>query len=387
MKKRRPIKGTPTPKPIPLDPNDLAPECIRVDKVYDWVFFSNRYENKNFIPDEGCRTAVNEALIAGEDVDVTCTPPDSKDVICNATIVKNGNPGKVAIVWTVPVQVTVRINGSNVCTFTVRTQFDDEIMLCVPEGITDDNINCRATDVLCRSNRPLMGPDPFGPMVPLKVLLCKEVQVEFPVKLEVLAKFCFPRPDDIPKPPDMLECPLDAFEFPPQCPDIFPPNNCECQATALAKKEETLATFGTDGTMITGLSTLEAEICQECALADSEFSYSFKDTDDDENGPTPTPSPNDFSFTFDPTSIESAECDIEGESVTVFGEGQRFFNGIPEHVFYELRIFNSPESFQLILRNGAGTQVFDSGIVDALVRYSECDTFADLLNNNDNNNG
>ncbi|RSL30588.1 hypothetical protein D7Z54_25490 [Salibacterium salarium] len=385
MKKNRPIKGsqTPTPTPVPLDPNDLAPECILVDKVYDWVFYSSRYENKNFIPDEDCRVAVSEAVAAGEDVDVECTPPDSDDVTCNATIIENGNPGRVSIVWTVPVEVTILINGTEVCSFTVRTQFDDEIMLCVPEGITNDNINCRATDVLCRTNRPLMGPDPFGPMIPLKVLLCKDVQVEFPVKLEVLAKFCFPRPNNIPVPKDMLECPLDSFEFPPQCPDIFPPNNCECQATALARNEETLATFGAD-TIITGTSTLEAEICQECALADSRFSYSFTDTDDDDNGPTPTPSPspNDFSFTFDPSTIERAVCDLAGESVTVYGEGERFFNGIPEHVFYELRIFSDPEGFQLILRNGAGTQVFDSGVVDALVRYEECDTFADILNNN-----
>jgi len=386
-KKRSPIKGsqTPTPTPTPLDPNDLAPECIRVDKVYDWVFFANDYENKNFIPDEDCRAAVSAALAAGQTVTTECATGDPDDVICNVTILENGNPGRVQIVWTVNVEVTILIDGTPECTFTVTTQFDDEIMLCVPEGITADNINCRATQVICRTNGVLMGPAPFGPMIPLRVVLCKDVQVEFPVKLEVLAKFCFPRRDNIPVPRDIINCDLSTLEFPEQCPDIFPVDNCECQATALAQNSATLATFGTDGTVVEGTSTLEAEICQECSIGDSQFSYSFTDTDTD-GSPTPTPSP-DLSFTFDPTTIDNVVCDTEGESLSAFGEGVRFFDGTPENLFYELRIFNgSPGSFQLILRNTSNEVVFDSGLVTALVRYEECETFADLLNN-DNVNG
>ncbi|SDI21014.1 hypothetical protein SAMN05192534_12517 [Alteribacillus persepolensis] len=379
MNKRRPIKGSqPTPTPTPLDPNDLAPECIKVDKVYDWVFYSNEYENKNFIPDEHCRREVSEALAAGKDVDLKCFPADPEDVECHAKILEHGNPGRVSIVWTVPVRVKVFIKKKKVCSFTVRTQFDDEIMLCVPEGIKDKHIHCKATEVKCSSRGPLMGPDPFGPMIPVRVLVCKDVQVEFPVKLEVLGKFCFPRPNNIPVTRD-LECSLDAFEFPPQC-DFFPVDNCECQATALARNEETFATVGTDGVIVTGTSTLEAEICQECSLGNSRFSYSFVDTDEDGDGPTPTPSP-DFSFTLDPTTIDEVVCDTEADSLSVFGEGERSFNGTAEHVFYELRIFGDPQGFQLIIRNTAGIIVFDSGVVDALVRYDECDTFADLFNN------
>ncbi|SDJ01981.1 hypothetical protein [Alteribacillus bidgolensis] len=391
MNKRRPIKGsqTPTPTPTPLDPNDLAPECIKVDKVYDWVFFSNQDENKNFIPDEQCRKEVSEALAAGIEVNVKCFPADPEDVECRAKILEHGNPGRVSIVWTVPVRIKIFIKKKKICSFTVRTQFQDEVMLCVPEGIKDKHIHCKATDVQCSSSTlPLMGPDPFGPMIPVRVLLCKDVQVEFPVKLEVLGKFCFPRPNDIPV-PNGLECPLDAFEFPPQC-DFFPVDNCECQATALARNEETFATFGTDGTIVTGTSTLEAEICQECALANSRFTYSFTDTDEDGPTPTPTPTPTpspDFSFTFEPTTIDEVLCNTEAGSLSVFGEGERSFNGTPEHVFYELRIFSDLAGFQLILRNTAGAIVFDSGIVDALVRFDECDTFADLLNNNVNGNG
>jgi hypothetical protein len=389
VNKRKPIRGsqTPTPSasPIPLDPNDLAPECIRVDKVYDWVFFANKYENKNFIPDEDCRAAVSAALAAGQRVEVRCTPPDPSEVQSTATIQENGNPGRVLIIWTVPVLVTILIDGEAECSFTVRTQFTDEIMLCVPTGITNANLNVRATQVICSTGGVLMGPDPFGPMIPLKVVLCKDVQVEFPVKLEVLAKFCFPRPNNIRVPEEKLRCDLNLLEFPRQCPGLFPVDNCECQATALARNEDTDATFGTGAStdIVTGLSTLRAEICQECSLADSTFTYSFTDT---EVGPTPAPTATgfqpDFSFTFNPTSIDRVTCG--DDALTAVGEGTRFFDGVPEQLFYELQIFTGlvgpiTEGFRLILRNTANAVIFDSGVVEALVEFGECDTFADLI--------
>ncbi|MFI8684728.1 hypothetical protein [Rossellomorea sp. NPDC077527] len=210
MNKSKPIRGsqtpTPTPSSLPLDPNDLTPECILVNKVYDWVFFANKYENKNFIPDADCGAAVSAALAAGQRVEVQCTPSDPSEVQSTATILENGNPGKVLIVWTVPVSVSILIDGVEECSFTVRTQFSDEIMLCVPNGISNDNLKVKAYQVLCSTTGVLMGPDPFGPMIPLKVVLCKDVQVEYPVKLEVLAKFCFPRSNNIPVPEDELYC-------------------------------------------------------------------------------------------------------------------------------------------------------------------------------------
>ncbi|MBH9965400.1 hypothetical protein ACKA06_03850 [Rossellomorea oryzaecorticis] len=390
MTKRKQIRGsqTPTPSasPIPLDTNDLAPECIRVDKVYDWVFFANKYENKNFIPDEACRAAVSAALAAGQRVEVQTAPVDPSDVSVTGTIIENGNPGRVLIVWTVPVEVTILIDGVAECSFTVRTQFTDEIALCVPTGITNDNLNIRATQVIASSTGGvLMGPDPFGPMIPLRVVLCKDVQVEYPVKLEVLAKFCFPRPNNIPLPQEKLQCDLSLLEFPRQCPGLFPVDNCECQATALARNEDTDATFGTggDADVVTGLSTLRAEICQECSLADSTWSYSFTDT---EVGPTPAPTATgfqpDFSFSFNPSSIDRVTCGED--ALTAVGEGIRYFDGAPEQMFYELQIFTGllgpiAEGFRLILRNTANAVVFDSGVVEALVEFGECETFADLL--------
>ncbi|MGG3913061.1 hypothetical protein [Rossellomorea vietnamensis] len=308
-------------------------------------------------------------------------PVNPADVSVSGSIIENGNPGKVLIVWTVPVDVTILIDGVAECSFTVRTQFTDEIMLCVPVGITNDNLNIRATQVIATSSGVLMGPDPFGPMIPLKVVLCKDVQVEYPVKLEVLAKFCFPRPNNIPVPEERLQCDLSLLEFPRQCPGLFPVANCECQATALARNEDTLAVFGSGATSdeVTGLSTLRAEICQECSLGDSTWSYSFTDT---EVGPTPAPTATgfqpDFSFTFDPSSIDRVTCGTD--ALTAVGEGIRYFDGAPEQLFYELQIFDAPtEGFRLILRNTANVVIFDSGVVDALVEFGECETFADLL--------
>ena len=56
--------------------------------------------------------------------------------------------------------------------------------------------------------------------------ICFEVQVEAEVKLEVLAKFCFPRENDIEIPTSGV-CP--PFEWPEQC-NFFPRDNCDCQA-------------------------------------------------------------------------------------------------------------------------------------------------------------
>ncbi|MFE4521040.1 hypothetical protein ACFRCQ_02655 [Cytobacillus firmus] len=382
--KRKTIKGsqpTPTPTPIPIDPNDLAPECIFVEKVYDWVFFANKYENKNFIPDEECRAAVAAALAAGQRVDVSCSA-DVDDVQSSATILEHGNPGRVLIVWTVPVDVTILVNGASVCTFTVRTQFTDEIMLCVPTGITEDNIRLRAYQVICQtSGAVLMGPDPFGPMIPVRVVLCKDVQVHYPVKLEVLAKFCFPRPNNIPVPKPRIQCDLNLLEFPPQCPGLFPVANCECQATAITRGAETTGIFAGGTVEVEGTSTIRAEICQECSLGDSTFSYSFTDTEF--TGPTPTPTEPDYSFTFTPESFNQPECG-DG-SLTVSGVGIRDWDGETDRFAFTLEIFEGlGEGFNLVLRDiTTGTIVFDSGDVDAAVAIEECETFADLLDNLD----
>ncbi|WLR46539.1 hypothetical protein LC065_13275 [Halobacillus litoralis] len=64
--------------------NSVMPECIRVEKVYDWVTDVNTYKNKTVIPDgsyckESCREKVEEALKKHHNLRVECEAPDFYD--------------------------------------------------------------------------------------------------------------------------------------------------------------------------------------------------------------------------------------------------------------------------------------------------------------------
>lgn len=120
--------------------------------------------------------------------------------------------------------VRIFANGTLLCEFSAEIQFEDEVVLCLPAPLDETNILCRITSIECSSNAH----DLFGGMVELEVIICKEIQVEADVKLEVLAKHCKPRPNDlpIPGPTPSVFCP--PISFPPQCPGIFPPTR-PCQ--------------------------------------------------------------------------------------------------------------------------------------------------------------
>ena len=66
-----------------------------------------------------------------------------------------------------------------------------------------------------------------GDLLDLQIILdvCFEVQVEAEVKLEVSAKFCFPRENDIEIPTRDICPPI--FEWPGQC-DFFPRDHDDC---------------------------------------------------------------------------------------------------------------------------------------------------------------
>ncbi|MCM3078135.1 hypothetical protein [Brevibacillus invocatus] len=68
MKNIKPIMGRQVPTPTPTAPppisNNLAEECIRVQKVYDWVVSANRFRNRYSIPAD-CRELVDAAVAAG----------------------------------------------------------------------------------------------------------------------------------------------------------------------------------------------------------------------------------------------------------------------------------------------------------------------------------
>lgn len=397
MKGFKPIKGSQVLPP--LNPNNLMEECIRVQKVYDWVVDTNRDTNKVPLPGDpndpdSCAGRVLAALNAGDDIRIECIAPDVPgpfpiipkpqpnqvpSASCEVVEVENGEPGeagRVRIIWTVilVVQVFNDTTSDLLCEFEVPVQFDDDYAVCIPAPLDESNVLCRITRVICKpTNRVLL-----GNMIELSVTVCKEIQVEAEVKLEVLAKFCQPRPNDIPIPtPPEEECP--TFEFPPQCPDIFPRQNCDCQAAAESLVQNQTINF--NGATEVGDVSLIAQICNNCTLSQSSWLFTFTDT----NGYLY----NDQSFTATPLTFNVA-CDDSGApdslTMTVTGIATMTFTstGQTQNVNYTLTLNEMPglnDQYQLILSDSLGNTIFNSNTVvvpdgDLLVR--DCETFNEL---------
>ncbi|WP_243292928.1 hypothetical protein [Bacillus sp. FJAT-47783] len=379
MKDFKPIKGSQILPP--LNPNNLMEECIRVPKVYDWVFDTNSDTNKVPLPGdptdpESCAGKVRAALEAGNDIRIECSESSSE---CDVVEVVNGAPGEagtVRIIWTafLIVQVFNQTTGELLCEFDVPVQFDDVYAVCIPAPLDESNVRCEITRVICRAtNRVLL-----GNMVELTVIVCKEIQIENEVKLEVLAKFCQPRPNDIPPPtPPEEECP--TFEFPPQCPDIFPRQNCDCQAAADSIVQNQTVLFNGDAEI--GDVSLTAQICNNCVLSQSSWTFAFTDT----NGYLY----NDQSFTATPLSF-NVTCvdDLAPDTVimTVTGIATMTFTstGQSQNVNYTLTLSELPgmnDEYQLILSDSLGNPIFNSNPVvvpDADLIVRDCETFNEL---------
>ncbi|MED4752235.1 YncE family protein [Brevibacillus choshinensis] len=399
---------TPPPTPAPLPTAAPLPtDCIRVQKVYDWVVAANRDRNKVPIPDD-CRPLIDAAIRAGQNITIQCVEPtvpptfplipkpqptQSLDFSCTVigirreNIIVNGNIVPVGIVrflFGATLLIRVFANGTLLCEFPATIQFDDEIVLCLPEPLDESNILCRITAVECMPNNTIL----LGGMVELEVLICKEIQVEAEVKLEVLAKFCSPRPIiPVPAPTPSFICP--PITFSPQCPDIFPRRNCDCQGTANALLTNSTVFF--DGVAETGTEQLLADICPSCDPGSSSFSYTFIDTVP--TTPTPTPTDEilgDFSFVYTPVQISSPTCTAlpDGSlSLVVTATGIRTFTltGTTETLSSELTLqeLSGPfDAFRFILRDAIGTVVYDTGVKsvsDANLHAQDCRSFPDVF--------
>ncbi|KQL47263.1 hypothetical protein AN963_15490 [Brevibacillus choshinensis] len=395
----------PTPMPIPVALS-LPLDCIRVQKVYDWVIAANRDRNKVPIPDD-CRPLVDAAIRAGQNITIQCVEPivpptfplipkpqptHSLDFSCTVigirreNLIVNGNIVRVGIVrflFGATLLIRVFANGTLLCEFPATIQFDDDIVLCLPEPLDESNILCRITAVECTP----IGNVLLGGMIDLEVIICKEIQVEAELKLEVLAKFCRPRPIiPVPPPTPSFICP--PITFPPQCPDIiFPRRNCDCQGTANALLTNSTVFF--EGVAETGTEQLLADICPSCDPGSSTFSYTFVDT------APPTPSPTDvilgdFSFVYTPVQISSPTCSAPptgGLQLMVTATGIRTFTatGTNETLSAELTLSELPcafDTFRLILRNALSVVVYDTGLQsasDASIYVKDCVTFLDVI--------
>ena len=87
----KPIMGrqlpTPTPTATPPISNNLQEECIRVNKVYDWVVLANSYRNKIALPDD-CQALVDAAIRAGQDITLSCVEPVSPGPTCRVVSIR-----------------------------------------------------------------------------------------------------------------------------------------------------------------------------------------------------------------------------------------------------------------------------------------------------------
>lgn len=287
--------------------NNVQPECIRTIKVYDWVILTNRDQNKVPIPQD-CFEEIEACRHAGSAVTAECdvVPGTSSCNVLSSRPVDIGEPPLagariVTLAFHVHIQVTFFCNGEEICNFIVPVSFIDDVLLCHPDGT---EVVCDIFDIQCNVIVDAM----LGNMVMIDIIMCKDIQVEAEVKLEVEAKFCGPR-DAIAIPDLPLQCPFPTF--PEQCPTMFPVENCECQGSA-SIDDTTTVLF--NGTQATGNLTLETVICNQCSLAGSHLFARFEE----DLSPTPAVNQN---FTFVATQFNMPECDPNFDILTVTGVG------------------------------------------------------------------
>ena len=208
----KPIRGS------RLTPNDVQEECIRVTKVYDWVFDAITTDKGIELPREYAERVEEEVAAGRTPLEVTCEVPDvggffpldSPDTDGNALctvssrierreIPVNGALREVAIIKVIfTIRPLIKIynkNGRRIGSFRPTISESRRLVVCAPEPFTSDNVHCRIISLNSDTNYIETGVPDLGLRVMLDI--CFEVQVEAEVKLEVLAKFCFPRENDI----------------------------------------------------------------------------------------------------------------------------------------------------------------------------------------------
>ncbi|PGZ99797.1 hypothetical protein COE51_08355 [Bacillus pseudomycoides] len=356
MKKNiKPIQGRQTP-------NLIGPECIEVTKVYDWVVLTNRDRNKVSIP-AGCTADIQNCLHLGGTVNATCGITDTFCEVVDTRPANIGVPSARIVTLGITATVTVTFTcttgtppvTTTLCTFSVPVTFIDEVILCVPTDPTLDpliSIECNVFDTNCS----VVFNQLLGDFVLLDVVLCKDVQVTRPVKLEVEAKFCGPR-QAIPIEEITPQCPPFPA-FPEQCPTFFPPENCLCQGSAFIPSTETRTILVADGTglaSVTGnFNTFTTTICDQCTLAESELLVNFRDFPQED--PTGEPAV-DQSFTFVATQFNQPTCGTGTPPTTLTVTGVGIFKlagQAEENASFTLVLNSATRTVTLIIKESSG---------------------------------
>jgi hypothetical protein len=394
MKKGRETMSKKSKHMIPKAANSLQDECIRVQKVYDWVTDAlSVSKTVRFTQEEIKRIEKAMEDPSRRPLRIVCktpkTPPlfplnqdeegnkcHSESFICeqvgekrDVTVSTNGGFADAQLVellfsTDVKVQVVDR-HGHVVTDIGVNASVFESFVLCYPDG-TD--LFCKVTKIFCRipSGTVLLN-SPAPESFTLDITFCIDIQVEAEVKLEVFAKFCSPRDNDLIAPDVADQCP--PIQFPQQCPDIYPRPNCDC-----AVEGEASGLTGSSATEQGRLAVL-ANICPNCSITNSELRFSFNDTDT-------TDGQTDFNFTaidFDQDTLQCDDCK-GGLKLMVSGTGRLSTGEVLDFNFAAVDS-RYGDQFQVQLIGSDGIPTFDSGIVnvdEGDLEVEDCVTFEDL---------
>ncbi|HEX6923052.1 MAG TPA: hypothetical protein VF149_04445 [Bacillales bacterium] len=369
--------------------NSLQEECIRVPKVYDWVTDTLTVSKQIEFTHEQ-RRKIEEAMEdpSRRPLRIACETPDvpplfslkkhyddcGDDFLCeqvgekrDVTVPLNGefvDAQLVDLLFTADIKVVVvDRHGCEVVDISSNASVFESFVLCFPDGT---ELMCDISKILCRipSGTVLLN-SPSPSSFTLDVTFCIDIQVEAEVKLEVLAKFCSPRENNITAPAIDEQCP--PIEFPQQCPDIFPRPNCDCSASGEAS--------GTTGEEATeqGRAGLDISICPNCSLTGSSLAFTFDDTDTEDGL-------KDFTFTarnFDQETLDCSKC-RGGLKLMISGSGT---TDSGEQLDFNLAVIDSKfgDQFQIeLIDDESGDVEFDSGPVNVTegdLTVQNCVTF------------
>ncbi|GGH83947.1 hypothetical protein JOD43_000772 [Pullulanibacillus pueri] len=383
------------PRNIKHASNSLQDECIRVPKVYDWVtdtltvtktipFTEEQLEEIECAMDDPDRRPLR--LISR----TPKTPPlfplnqsnpklyENNGFFCeqigekrNVTVPVAGDfvdAQLVDLLFNTDVKIeVVDRHGEAVTECVIDVAAMESFVLCFPDG-TD--LLCRISRIFSRiSSGTILLNNPAPTSFKLEVTFCVDVQVEAEVKLEVLAKFCDPRENNIVAPEnEVTPCP--PVTFPEQCPSIFPAKGCECQASgeATGVTSEEATEQGQVGILV--------DICPDCSLVNSTFEFTFDDRDRGDGL-------RNLTFIADSFDPETLECkDVKGGTKLIASGDGHTDDG--RHFDFNLALVDSKfgSQFQVqLIHERTGKVIFDTGVVDAgecTLSIQDCVDFDDL---------
>lgn len=369
--------------------NHLQDECIRVQKVYDWVTARLDVRKTVSLTDEQL-TAIEAALDDPSRrplrflAKVPKTTPTNENAeactelyLCeqvgdkrDVTALLNGGQRTeaqlVELLFTTDIKVqVVDREGTVVTEIMANASVFEPFVLCYPDG-TD--LYAQISKIVARipSGTVLLN-SPAPASFPLDISFCVDIQVEAEVRLEVLAKFCAPRENDLVAAEGEGEiCPVQSY--PQRCPDIYPRPGCMCRASGNASG---LTVNGVKGATESGRATVSVNICPNYQFSNSSLELNFTETGSTEE-------PRVFNFKATEFTQDSLCCDEYNGGYRIIVSGRGTVDTTGEQLSFNLAIVQTPESnlFEVELINSetfsTGTVSVDQGtlIVDNCMQHN-----------------